>query len=74
MSTACCIFIETITAITFTMKTTFVRLPSADDCAKLAKGFEDDWGFIQCVGAIDPYTYYCPTRQQERLLQSEMLL
>jgi hypothetical protein len=52
-STACNIFLETVTAICFSMKSRFIRIPNEVECMNIAKGFEERWGFPQCIGAID---------------------
>ena len=53
MSTACTIFIETITAIVHTLKKKFVHFPSAEEYQQISRVFLDDWDFPMCVGALD---------------------
>ena len=52
-STICVIVQETCSAIVTVLMKTYIAFPKDDALRAVVNGFENKWGFPQCVGAID---------------------
>ena len=52
-STVCEIVQDTCRAIVRILLETYIRFPTGDALKRVIDGFEDKWGYPQCVGAID---------------------
>ena len=44
---------ETCRAIVHVLLKTYIRFPTGEELKRVVNGFQDKWGFPQCVGAID---------------------
>ena len=40
-----------VTAISFSLGSRFLIIPTANEFQQIAEGFQEDWGFPQCIGA-----------------------
>ena len=52
-STVCEVVQETCRAIVHNLLSLYINIPSGEGLKKVVDGFEEKWGFPQCVGAID---------------------
>ncbi|PIK40731.1 putative nuclease HARBI1 [Apostichopus japonicus] len=52
-NTACKIVHEVCSAINEVFREEYLKFPDAEEVVEIVKGFENRWGFPQCVGAID---------------------
>ena len=54
-STVCKIVQDTCRAIVHVLLEQYIQFPIGDALKRVIEGFEDKWGFPQCVGAIDGF-------------------
>ena len=52
-STVCEIVQETCQAIVSNLMQDYIRFPTGEALKAVVEGFEEKWGFPQCIGAID---------------------
>lgn len=52
-STVCEIVQETCQAIVCNLMQDYIRFPTGEALKAVVEGFEEKWGFPQCIGAID---------------------
>ena len=52
-STVCEVVQETCRAIVHNLLSLYINFPSGEGLKKVVDGFEEKWGFPQCVGAVD---------------------
>ena len=70
-STVCKIISETCDGIWDALQEQYLKAPeSEDDWRKIARGFEDEWNFPNCLGALDGkhIAMECPKKEDQIII------